>query len=266
MSAHVAHPTPYPDVNALLHVLLSNVQALLGHDFLGLYLYGSLASGDFDPQRSDIDFVVVTVGELSDAMIAALETMHARIAASGATWAQKLEGLYMPLHTFRRYDPTYARYPSVNEGRFWVGGYGSDWVIQRHIIREQGVVVAGPPPHTLIEPVHADELRRAVLATLHEWWAPMLDAPARLHAGVYQAFAILTMCRALYTLRYSTIVSKVVAAQWARDALDNRWAALITWAIAWHSDTEEDHMRETVEFIRYTLEHSQQYARSADEV
>jgi len=30
MSAHVTHPTPYPDVNAVLHVLLSGVQTVLG--------------------------------------------------------------------------------------------------------------------------------------------------------------------------------------------------------------------------------------------
>jgi len=64
MSAHVTHPTPYPDVNAVLHVLLSGVQTVLGNHFIGMYPSGSLASGDFAPQRSDIDFVVVTADEL----------------------------------------------------------------------------------------------------------------------------------------------------------------------------------------------------------
>jgi predicted nucleotidyltransferase len=53
-------PTPYPDVNEVLLTLLDNVRAILGDYFTGMYLYGSLASGDFDPRRSDIDFLVVT--------------------------------------------------------------------------------------------------------------------------------------------------------------------------------------------------------------
>ena len=91
MPAHVAHPTPYPDVNAVLHVLLSGVQAVLGDHFVGMYLSGSLASGDFAPQRSgDIDFVVVTVDELPDEMLPALEAMHACITTSGLKWATRL--------------------------------------------------------------------------------------------------------------------------------------------------------------------------------
>ncbi|MEE8568489.1 MAG: nucleotidyltransferase domain-containing protein [Anaerolineales bacterium] len=79
MSAQVTHPTPYPDVNAVLHVLLSDVQTVLGNHFIGMYLSGSLASGDFAPQRSDIDFVVVTADDLPGEMLPALETLHARI-------------------------------------------------------------------------------------------------------------------------------------------------------------------------------------------
>ena len=41
-------PTPYPEVNAILNVLLADVRAILGDQFVGFYLYGSLASGDFD--------------------------------------------------------------------------------------------------------------------------------------------------------------------------------------------------------------------------
>lgn len=36
MSVHAAHPTPYPDVNALLHELLSSAQTILGDGFNGV--------------------------------------------------------------------------------------------------------------------------------------------------------------------------------------------------------------------------------------
>ena len=53
-------------VNATLADLLDRVRGIAGGHLFGMYLYGSLASGDFDPARSDIDFLVVTDGELPD--------------------------------------------------------------------------------------------------------------------------------------------------------------------------------------------------------
>ena len=75
--------TSYPDINAVLHLLLKEVRSALGEHFVGLYLHGSLASGNFDPERSDVDFVVVTADALPDALIPALAELHSRIIGSG---------------------------------------------------------------------------------------------------------------------------------------------------------------------------------------
>jgi len=83
---YTTHPTSYPEVNALLEELLESVQAILGSHFVGLYLDGSLTSGDFD-QDSDIDLVVVTDDEISDDLFAALQAMHERIATIDSWYA-----------------------------------------------------------------------------------------------------------------------------------------------------------------------------------
>jgi hypothetical protein len=252
------NPSPYPDINALLEVLLANVQAALGDHFVGLYLHGSLASGDFDPDRSDIDFVVVTAGALPDTLIPTLEALHSRIIDSGMSWATKLEGTYFPQQVLQRYAPSDALYPSLNEGSFYMGGHGSDWVIQCHILREHGIALAGPAPCDLIDPIIPDDLRRAIRSLLREWWAPMLDDTARLRSAEYQAYAILTMCRALYTLEIGAVVSKPVAARWAQAALGARRSALIERALAWRAGMPLDMLDETLDFIQYTLERSQE--------
>lgn len=263
---HSANITPYPDIDALLGVLLSEVKTVLGRQFAGLYLHGSLASGDFNPKTSDIDFLVVTAEELPAGTISALEAMHARLGAGSLKWAPKLEGCYLPLHALRGDDPAGGPYPCLNEGRFYLDRLGSDWVIHRHILREQGIVIAGPAPQTLIDPVRPDDLRRAVLGLLAEWWAPMLRSPdPRLHGGAYQAFAALTMCRALYTARHKTIVSKPAAGRWALEALETRWAGFIGRALAWQPGLELDSLNETLDFIRYTLQACGQIETPADE-
>ncbi|MEW5985571.1 MAG: aminoglycoside adenylyltransferase domain-containing protein [Chloroflexota bacterium] len=255
---HVTQPTPYPDVNAVLRELLAAVQTILGDYFVGLYLYGSLSSGDFNPLSSDVDFLVVTTTALPGEVIAALEAMHTRLAAGGSKWAAKLEGSYIPQTALRRYDPAGPAYPTLNEGRFYLAPHASDWVIQRHVIRKQGVTVAGPPPKTLIDPIQPDELRAAVQGILRGWWSPMADTPGRLHSRGYQAYAILTMCRALYTLEYGEVVSKPAATRWAQQVLGERWGGLIEAAAhAWWHDTPFDRFGETVAFIRFAVECSQ---------
>ena len=67
---------------------------MLGPRFVGLYLYGSLASGGFD-KSSDIDFLVVTEEEVPADLLPALEQMHARIASSGLRWSDNLEAAYI---------------------------------------------------------------------------------------------------------------------------------------------------------------------------
>lgn len=233
---------------------------ILGERFIGLYLCGSLVSGDFNPQTSDIDFVVVTADELPGDVVSALKAMHTRLAASGLKGAARLEGDYIPLLALRRYDPRRASYPHLGvDGHFDVEHHGSDSVIQRHTLREQGVGIAGSSLQTLIDPVEPNDLRQAALELLREWWLPQLHHPFRLRSSEYQAYAVLTMCRALYTLQHATIVSKPVAARWAQEALDERWAELIGQALAWRPDAQSDNLIETLDFIRHMLERSQQF-------
>jgi hypothetical protein len=252
-------PTPYTEVNLVLRELLANARPILGEQFVGMYLYGSLASGDFDPEKSDIDFVFVTRGNLPAETVAQLQGMHARLHADGPRWARKLEGAYLPQSDMRRYDPASVPYPFLNEGRFYMAPQGSDWVIQRHVLREQGVIVAGPEIRDMIDPVHPDDLRRAVLGALREWWAPILEDPAFIREVEYQAFAVLTMCRALYTLQHGLIASKPVCAGWAKGNLGTQWQDLITWALNWNHGLQPDRKLETLAFVKFTLERSQQF-------
>jgi predicted nucleotidyltransferase len=50
---------PYPELREVLHVFVNAIQTELTENLIGVYLVGSLASGDFDLD-SDVDFLVVT--------------------------------------------------------------------------------------------------------------------------------------------------------------------------------------------------------------
>lgn len=241
-------------VAALLQKLLIAVQAVLEEQFVSLYLHGSLAAGDFNPRRSDIDFVVVTVTELADDTIASLAALHSQMRETGAYWASHIEGDYIPLAALRRYDPAQTCYPHLStSGHFAVEQHDSGVIIQHHVLREKGVVVAGPPIQPLVGPITPDELRRATSDILHSWWEPKLINPVILADDEYQVYAVLTMCRTLYTFQFGEIVSKSAAARWAADVVDGRFIPLIKQANAWQNGMPFDKLAETVAFIRYTL-------------
>jgi predicted nucleotidyltransferase len=257
-------PTPYAEVNEVLNLLLANVKEILGDQFVGMYLYGSLSSGDFNPETSDIDFLVVTTNALSEKTVSELEAMHQQTWATSLKRAGELEGAYVPKELIRCHNTDGGACPTVNEGRFYIAPLGSDWIIQRHVVREYGVVVEGPGPKTLIDSVSADEIRGSVLSVLHEWWFPMLSDPSwlREHESGYCAFAVITMCRVLHALEHGIVVSKPKAINWARQKLEGRWTGLIDKAVAASShETQDDFLGETLDFIRFIKEQTTKFER-----
>lgn len=250
-------PTPYPAVNEVLKHLLANVKAILQDQFVGMYLYGSLASGDFNPATSDIDFLVVTTDALGTETIAKLTGMHRQAWATSLQRAGKLEGAYVPRELIRHHALDGQPCPILNEGKLSVEKLGSDWIIQRHVVREYGVVIEGPDPQTLIDFVSPAEIRAAVMGTLHEWWFPMLVDPTWLHENESgdRAFAVITMCRVLHALGHGAIVSKPKATQWAQAKLGEPWTGLINKALAISQRMDQDvSVHEALDFIRFTKE------------
>jgi predicted nucleotidyltransferase len=246
---------PYPEINTLLDKLLMDAQAILGTRLAGLYVHGSLACGDFNPQTSDIDFLVVTDGHLPTETIIALKEMHASLFASRLAWSKKLEGAYIPKDDLCHHDPAHALVPWLGvDGHFALESLGSDWVIQRWILREKGIVVAGPPLKPMIDPVSGDDLREAVRGSLREWWSPPFPSPERFQSNEYQAYAVLTMCRSLYVLEHGAVASKPAAANWAQSAVGEPWTRLIEGAADWREGMEFGRLEETLQFIHFTLE------------
>ncbi len=84
-------PTPLPEIDHLLARLLASVSAALGDQLVGLYLGGSLATGTFNPDTSDVDFVAITEGDITGNVENRLRAAHDAITALPSPWARKLE-------------------------------------------------------------------------------------------------------------------------------------------------------------------------------
>ncbi len=255
----VKSPTPYPDVNTLVIEVFDRARPILQDHFIGMYLDGSLAAGGFD-EDSDIDFVVVTDTDITGDLFITLQAMHDQIAQLDSVWAIQLEGSYISLPAVRHYDPEHTLHPNIERGegeRLKMAVHDQTWDVHRSVLRDQGIVVEGPDPQTLIDPVTPAQLEQAMRLNLSGWATGFLAEPSRITHRGYQSFIVLSLCRILYTLQNGAVVPKPVAVDWARENLPQNWRPLIE--SAWegrHLSSGAplpDDLEGTLALIRYTL-------------
>jgi Domain of unknown function (DUF4111)/Nucleotidyltransferase domain len=259
----IVFPTPYREVNVVLLDLTTRIQAILGSQFVGLYLYGSLALGDFDPQTSDIDLIVVTQSELPVEIISELRAMHVKFDHSGSPWAGNVEAAYIPLSALKYPVSSAASYPQVEKGtELFLAPLEAGWAFQRHTLRERGVVVSGPSPVIFTDPVNLLEMKEAAAAILGKWQEQARQDPGWItwvRERGCQAFVILTICRLLHSLNTGSVASKPAAARWAYQALEPGRRSLIQRALASQHDDQEIsdiELKDTVDFIDEALDTS----------
>jgi predicted nucleotidyltransferase len=109
-----------PDVAVIVELLRSGAREALGANLLALYLRGSLVTGDFDPEASDVDFFVVTVRRLMQSEFARLAAMHEGFARLGKRFGDQLEGPNMDRAAARHFRPGEC-HPTIvrNEALLW---------------------------------------------------------------------------------------------------------------------------------------------------
>src|SRR5207248_2303487 len=91
-------------------------------------------------------------------------------------------------------------------------------IIQRLGIRpgrEHGVILTGPDPKTLVDPVPPDELRREIRRTIEVIGTEIRCGPAWVKTRWGQAYVVLSFCRMLQTLETGRVESKRAGALWA---------------------------------------------------
>lgn len=245
--------TPYPDIDELLTSLLDQMHAILGDRLVGLYLYGSLVMGDFDPTISDIDLLAATATNLTEDEFARLHKMHDGFAAEHPEWYDRIEVAYLAVRGLRTFREERSPIAVISPGEpFNQKDAGADWLVNWWVVREHGVTLYGPPATDVIVPIDKVEFLHIVQEHARYWptWVHDLRHPKA------QAYAIITMCRAQYALEHGEQPSKEEAARWAQVRWP-QWAALIERGLAWRVAPEaelpdgEAYFAETEAFVKF---------------
>ena len=234
------HDLGDPETTRYLQEVVRRVRSILGDELVGAYAGGSLATGGYDPGRSDVDVAVVCGGRLAGET--KLEIARALRHEALRCPARGLELVVYPESTVRESTPDAAYELNLNTGRsmpFHLSlspgdGEAEHWYgIDRAVVRDRGLALFGPPPDRLFAPMPRGMLLDLLIESLrwHE------------SAGVAREDdAVLNACRALRYAAEETWSSKAEAGVWARGRVAD--AALVSEALAARSDERRlDHSR-----------------------
>lgn len=234
------------EVNSLLAEVAGGFPLLLGGNLTGIYLYGSLTQGAFDPGRSDIDCIVVTQRELSEEEFAAVGEWLEDSAARNP-WTAKLQMGFLLRDEVLVMDSKACLYQF---GRFVRCGSDGNPVFWINILKS-GVTLYGPPAGEFVPEITGAVLHAAMVRETgylrdefsnenSEW----RDVPK------YRAYAVLTLCRILYSHATGEIGSKPEAAEWARPGLPLELQEIVDLALEGDSgEIPLDRIREFIGFV-----------------
>lgn len=252
---NLAALTPYQDINDVLILLSNNMKAILGENLIGLYLFGSLAYGDFNPDSSDIDVVAMIDHKLNPKALAAIKEMHKTIGEFYLTWQERLECSYTPIAMLKVTLPPLEPRPYYGGGIFYdAAPYGNEWIINNYLLYEHGVTLLGVDFKTLMQPINILDVQKACIRDLFAEWEPKISDAAWLNNSHYQAYLVLNLCRILYTVMCAKTGTKKVSAEWVKNKFGSAWHPLIDAAQQWKYGMTVSFKKETIAFLRFTID------------
>jgi Nucleotidyltransferase domain len=170
-------------------------------DLHGLYLYGSLTTGDFSPATSDIDIVAV-VDRVPDAVtLERLADLHLSLASAGGAYA-RLNCLYVPAGTLG--DP-------VRLHTYWYVDSFTRWELKVMTMAElghSGRALYGPWPPPGLPEVNLAELRAHLREHTAEYWPETLGRDNIWQEDTWVDHALVALPRIAAVLRDGELITK----------------------------------------------------------
>jgi predicted nucleotidyltransferase len=270
--------TPYLRLDEVLINYAQTSRDVLHDNFVGLYLLGSLAIGDFD-LTSDVDFMIATKDELSDEELNRVRSAHMRFTAQDTRWVKHFEYSFFSMRKLDAKSSPYLADGSRNESedrQIWYFDNGArtpvrsdhdNTLVSRWTLRYRSPAVLGPEPATFAPEVTADELRREIRSSMLGWEKLVIGDASPFDNRFHQVFLVLNNCRALEDLHEGRITSKKEGVNWARKHLDPEWQALIDYCWKERQDTginisqpaDPEAFKQTIAFMKYTARLAEAY-------
>jgi hypothetical protein len=187
------------EVKPLLECFTARVADVI--PLVALWAHGSLALGDFQPGRSDLDLVALVAADISDVQREQLQRVHEALIGD--------EGLADKLHC-----SYVVRDQLADTGRrhvTWAMGELFERPVSpvsRRELRQGGLCLYGPEPAALVPAITNQELNDYVRVDLRDYWYPKTAKPELWLRDIWVDLGLLTLARASVTLQDGRLISK----------------------------------------------------------
>lgn len=202
----------------LLSNLVSRYESILSTNFIGLYVHGSYAMGCFNPEKSDLDYIIVCETEpdaevkkrIMDATIAFERVSPAKGLEMHLMLRRDCEEYVHPpffcLHYSAAHTLSYLTDPDACICRM----RGRDMDLGAHltVLTNRGLRVCGPEIREILGPVPKEAYVESVMSDMD--WS---EGDCMYH--------VLNRCRTLALMRDGLILSKKEGALWALDNMES---------------------------------------------
>ncbi len=224
----------------ILNEIVDKSKRIFQEHLTGVYLHGSLAMGCFNPQKSDIDVIIVTNSSITD--IQKLQFMDHIVALH-----KNAPGKGIELSIVRREYCQHFLYPTPFELHFsnahlqWFIDDPTDYIRQMKgtdkdlaahfmIIKKYGVVLYGEEINDVFDDVPGKDYMDSIWSDVENARQDISDDPV---------YVILNLCKVAAFLQSDLVLSKKQGGEWALQNLSATYHPLISDALqSYMFDTE----------------------------
>ncbi len=176
------------------------LRALLPLEPVAVWAHGSLAGGDYQEGRSDLDLIAVLAAPLTPRTVWRLAKRHARLRAEPL--AAHLHCTYLTPDSLSDADRRHLTWAHEQLFRRPVTP------VTRRELHVFGRVLHGRAPAGLLPPVSDRELAEFVVRDQRDFWRPAVDEARLWTRDVWVDLGMVTFARASVTLRAGRLISK----------------------------------------------------------
>jgi hypothetical protein len=191
-------------VRPLLDRFVADVRGVL--PLTAAWAHGSLALGDFQPGRSDLDLIALIDAPPTGRQRQGLQAMHEAL-ISQLPLAAGLHCSYVVRTELDDPDRVHLTWAHAELFERIVSP------VTRRELWQGGLALFGPAPATAVPPVTDQELADYIRGDLRDYWYPHTDQPELWLRDIWVDLGMVTFARATVTLREGRLITK-------REALD----------------------------------------------
>lgn len=246
------------NIENFLDIYIDELSKILPTALKGVYLYGSIALGDYNEFHSDIDFIVVLNTPLTSGELNELDLLHDKLLKKYEE-AKKFDGIFIQQSDVGKMNSDLTPYPYSHDGIFYHSGHWDINNVTWWILKKYGIVLMGSKIEDLSIEVSVKDLRATMDYNLNSYWKEKSDGRFREDEEI--TWAVMTLCRIKYTLETDEVISKGEATKYGLENISVEWNVLLKECLRiWEKSSDESlyksmdqRANEVSDFIKYII-------------